>query len=284
MNQILKPTPDSYFERGGPPVEVDLQEVPGNGGAPLDVRFLGPFAATWYGNPIQMTKQARHVFAYLAFHYPRKTGRDRLAQVFWPDKFDYDPKGALHSLDVEICNIRKALGSMEGEVFSIQLVDNLYELKIPGGMHKDVDRLWRLNQEVQQCLRNQKEVPEGWWQEAVQTFRNPFMEGVSAERYNWIGAERHRIGTICESLCECYSEKLCREGEYWAAIEIGSIILEQDPRIESIHRRLMYCYGKLGKRHKVLEQYKRCAAVLEAEFEAKPSQQTKDMLDAFYRE
>lgn len=262
------------FGNGLPPKSADEHAIPGDSGQGLQINFLGAFSVSWQGRKVNLTHQARHVLAYLAYHFPRSKDKEKLAAIFWPEKLEQNPKSAQHSLNVEISNIRKALCAVGCDELTIQLREKQYDLTLPCQFEMDTKRLWKLNCLIQQNQRDKKEVPEPWWLEVAEMSRKLFMEGFSGERYHWIGAERHKIGGICENLCELYCDKLCEEGNYDEAISLCCDILKQDPRIESIYCRLMRCYGKLGRRHKVMEQYADCCRVMEMEFDAPPSPQT----------
>ncbi|MEO6038645.1 MAG: hypothetical protein ABIQ93_09550, partial [Saprospiraceae bacterium] len=72
----------------------------------LRMHYFGAFKVVLHGRTIELPQQAKHLFAYLAYHCGRSLSRDHLARVFWPDKYDHSPEAARHSLKVEINRIR----------------------------------------------------------------------------------------------------------------------------------------------------------------------------------
>jgi DNA-binding SARP family transcriptional activator len=60
-------------------------------------------------------------------------------------------------------------------------------------------------------------------------------------------------------------------------------MLEKDECQESVHRRLMLCYLKLGLRDRALRQYARCVEVMRRELNVEPTAETKRLCDEIRR-
>ena len=61
-------------------------------------------------------------------------------------------------------------------------------------------------------------------------------------------------------------------------------MLEKDPCLENVHRKLILCYYKLGLRDKAIKQYYRCAKALKDELNIEPSTPTKELFDTIRNE
>lgn len=246
-------------------------------GAPagFDISFFGNLQIRFRGKKIDLTNQAKLLFACLAYHYPKALSRDYLAKIFWPDKYENAPESARRSLNVELAHIRSAFQEQAGVGREfIRFEQNAYRLQNNWQLESDVLIFKNLYKKVQDFQRLGTSVPEEMLQEAIQLYCANFLDDYPSDAYNWIDVERQHLSSVFEQIADLRSEQLCRKGNYWEASAVCSDILSRDFRMEAIHRRAIQCYASLGMLHKVEMQYNLCCRMMEQEFQSKPSAET----------
>ncbi|MBK7936783.1 MAG: winged helix-turn-helix domain-containing protein [Lewinellaceae bacterium] len=241
----------------------------------LEISFFGPFTVHINGRKIELTNQAKYLFAYLAYHYPRTLSRDHLARTFWADKFENTPEFARKSLNVELTHIRKTFRNQAGfEQDLIVFAKNAYRLKLDRPLLSDVLTFKELHQKIQDYRRRDEEIPDEILQNAIKTYRGNFLDDFPTDTFSWVEIEQQHLSAVFEQIADLYSEQLCAKFDYWKAIAVCNEILSRDARMEVIHRRAMQCYASLGMAHKVEAQYNLCCKMMEQEFQSKPSPET----------
>ena len=241
----------------------------------LELSFFGSFTVHYNGRRIDFTKQAKHLFAYLAYNHPRALSRDHLARIFWPDKYDSMPEFARKSLNVELCHIRKTFRDQAGvEQDFLVFENNAYRLKLDRLPASDVLTFKALHQKIQEYLRKGEEAPDALLQDAIKIYTGNFLDDFPADTFGWVEIERQHLSSVFEQIADLYSAQLCDKKDFWKAIAVSNEILCRDARMEVIHRRAMQCYANLGMAHKVEAQYNLCCKMMEQEFQSKPSPET----------
>ncbi len=241
----------------------------------FDISFFGNLHIRFRGRKIELTNQAKLLFACLAYHYPKALSRDYLAKIFWPEKFENAPESARRSLNVELAHIRSAFQEQAGVGRDfIRFEQNAYRLQNDWQLQSDVLTFKNLYKKIQECQRLGTAIPEDVLQEAIKIYSANFLEDYAPDSYNWIDVERQHLSSVFEQIADLRSEQLCRKGNFWEATAVCSDILSRDFRMEAIHRRAMQCYASLGMLHKVEMQYNLCCKMMEQEFQSRPSPET----------
>jgi DNA-binding SARP family transcriptional activator len=241
----------------------------------LEMSFFGTFTVHYNGRKIEFTNQAKHLFAYLAYNYPRALGRDHMARVFWPDKFEHMPDFSRKSLNVELCHIRKTFRNQAGVDNDFLVFEkNAYRLKLERPPLSDVLTFKELHNKIQERLHKEGAAPDELFQQAIKMYTGNFLDDFPADTFGWVEIERQRLSAAFEQVADLYSVQLCSKNDFWEAIAVCNEILSRDARMEAIHRRAMQCYGKLGMANRVEEQYILCCKMMAQEFQSKPSPET----------
>ena len=241
----------------------------------LEIAFFGPFTMLWNGRRIELTNQAKYLFAYLAYNYPRALSRDHLARTFWPEKFDHTPEFARKSLNVELTHIRNIFRDQAGYKGDLLVYyKNTYSLKLESAPISDVLIFKDLHQKTQEYRRCNQEVPDEILQKAIKTYSGNFLDDFPADSFSWVELERQHLSSVFEQIADLYSAQLCSKNDYWKAVAVCNDILSCDARMEVIHRRVMQCYASLGMAHKVEAQFNLCCKMMEQEFQSMPSSET----------
>jgi len=251
----------------------------------LEVNYFGFLQVRLNGKKIDFNWQAKMLFGYLAYHASKALSRDHLARVFWPEKQENQPESARRSLNVELNHIRKAIRQQTGLERELIVFDkNCYRLQLDRPMVSDVAMFKTLCQKIQVLQHDRKPVPDELFQEAIQTYSSNFLDDCPEDALNWVEVERQHLGAIFEQIADLYSAQLCEKGEYYRATSVCHEILTRDQRMEAIHRRLMFCYGKLGMCNKVEQQYRLLCQIMEREFQSKPSSETSRIYQQIKKE
>lgn len=273
---LAAPTPPDALPQN--PV-VQLQSTDCRG---LRITYFGSFTVALNGRKMELTQQAKHLFAYLAYHRGRSLSRDHLARVFWPDKYDHSPEAARHSLKVEINRIRTVFGKPQDADKSILVfAQNCYGLDAAYPMESDVLLFKDLHHALQNYLRDRQDAPDALFQQAINIYSGNFLADFPEETFNWVEVERQHLSAVFEQMADLYSELLCQQGDHWKAAALCNEILSRDARMEAIHRRLMLCYIHLGMMNKVEAQFRLCCQMMRQEFDAQPSPETMQVYQQF---
>lgn len=241
----------------------------------LEISFFGPFTIQFNGKKIELTNQAKYLFAYLAYHYPRALTRDHLARIFWADKFESMPEFARKSLNVELTHIRKSFRKQTGFDYDLIVFEkNGYRLQLERPLLSDVLTFKSLHQKILDHRRRGEDIPDDILQQAIKTYSGNFLDDFPAEQFSWVEIEQQHLSAVFEQIADLYSEQLCAKNDHWKAIAVCNEILSRDARMEAIHRRAIQCYASLGMAHKVEAQYTLCCRMMEQEFQSKPSPET----------
>ncbi len=260
-----------------PVVQLQSSDCPG-----LRMTYFGAFSVTLHGKKVNLPQQAKHLFAYLAYHRGRSLSRDHLARVFWPDKYEHSPEAARHSLKVEINRIRTVFTRIYGtEKCVVVFAQNCYGLDETQEMDSDVLTFKALHYALQEQLRVGREVPDKLFQQAISIYSGNFLADFPEETFNWVEVERQHLSSVFEQMADLYSEMLCHKGDHWKAAALCNEILSRDARMEAIHRRLMSCYAQLGMMNKVEAQFRLCCQMMRQEFDTQPSPETLAVYQQF---
>lgn len=251
----------------------------------LEVNYFGLLKVRLNGRIIDFNWQAKMLFGYLAYHSTKALSRDHLARVFWPEKQDSQPESARRSLNVELNHIRKAILQQTGMGREMIVFDkNCYCLKLDRPMLSDVASFKSLCQKIQMLQRDGQPVPDELFQRTIHTYSSNFLDDCPEDALNWVEVERQHLGALFEQMADLYSAQLCDNKEYYRATSVCHEILTRDQRMEAIHRRLMFCYGKLGMCNKVEQQYRLLSQIMEREFQSKPSAETTRLYQQIKKE
>jgi ATP/maltotriose-dependent transcriptional regulator MalT len=207
---------------------------------------------------------AKEMFFYILLHGP--LDRDAIGLVFWPD---LPSKKITDRFHTTLYRMRGAVGSD-----AVIIEEGKYRLG-------DIDYWFDVEEFEELVGRARLLPPQDWqtetlWRHAVELYRGDFLADIDGV---WCVPKR-------ETLREMYIEALvgigeCHEArrEFEGAIEWYRRALEVDELREDIHRRIMCCYDKTGRRSEALAQYHRVREILRQELNVEPSIETKRLYE-----
>jgi len=228
----------------------------GDGRVVCDGRLVPP--SEWQG------AMAKELFYYILLHGPLE--RDAIGLVFWPDLSTRRMRDSFHTT---LYRMRRAVGA---DVIVVE--DGRYRVG-------DVD-CWLDVEQFEDSVERARLLPPGDWQtenlwrRAVSLYQGDFLPEV--ERV-WCVARR-------EALREMHIEALlgvgrCQEARqaFDEAIAWYRRALEVDGLREDVHRRIMQCYDRAGRRAEALAQYGRCQEILMQEMGLEPARETRQLYE-----
>lgn len=241
----------------------------------IDVLFFGTFRVAVNGQCLQHwpSRKGRSIFAYLAFNESKPIFREQLIDMFWPKVF---PESGRNCLNVAIHHLRQ-LFQKGGSLPNVLLLENdSYFLNPELQVTTDVKRfLTHWNRARFMKIDNQPSPAVDELELAASVYQGDFM---SEERYEeWTIPERENLREIYIEVLESLSRIYSLNGKPKTAIELCKSILEKDNCREKVHRRLMLCYLRIGKRDRALRQFQKCTDILKRELDVSPSSGTLDL-------
>jgi DNA-binding SARP family transcriptional activator/ActR/RegA family two-component response regulator len=244
---------------------------------PLEVYFLGKFRVVYNGRQIDRwpNRRGRAIFAYLAHNFKKRVYRDILMDTFWPKSM---PDSARNSLNVAIHSIRHIFQSIDSKQEIIIYNDECYFLNPEISMKLDVEEFlnsWKRARHL--VSRDGIEAAIGEFELAAAIYKGDFMEEDLYE--NWVILERENLREIYLEILDKLSRLYSLDGKPEIAIDLAELILEKDNCRENVHRRIMQCYYRLGKRDKALKQYQKCVKILKSELEVEPTNETRRLYE-----
>lgn len=261
-------------ERGGHGCASDTAGIEAPHAAQPSLAFycLGPFRVFQNGALIDQWSGLKglSVLKYLACHCDRKTSRDALMSVFWPDAAEDAARRNLHQA---IYSLRKSLRERDREAQYIQAQDNCYffnpeievwvdcgefETRVANARrHEAAGRIAEATSDygIAECL-----------------YQGRFME---EDLYaDWAEPQRRYLEQTYLEVGEHLAELYLDQGALAAAVALCHRILAYEPCSENAHRQLMRCYEAQGLHYLAVRQFQLCDATLRIKSGLKPSEQT----------
>ncbi len=110
--------------------------------------------------------------------------------------------------------------------------------------------------------------------QAIALYQGVFCDGIYAE---WCLLERERLERCYLRALGQLMSLLIERGDYQEAVDRGRAILQLDPLREEVHRALMRCYWRMGRRAEGVRQFMSCARLLQRELQILPMPETIDL-------
>ncbi len=223
---------------------------------PLELRLLGPFAASTGGRPLSgLTQKGQALLAYLAASGPAE--RERLAALLW----DASDARARRNLRQELYRLRQ-----RGLAPYLREQQGRIELQ---NLRSDYHRFWR-------------HYHSGRPQAALALVRGSFLEGLHPEASgfeDWRYLENERLKEAVIALHLRLAEQLEAEDPE-AAIGHLEAALAWDPLLELAYQRLFPLLAKTGRKSEAEARYRRLERMLQEELGIPPSPETERQFQA----
>jgi DNA-binding SARP family transcriptional activator len=241
--------------------------------AGLQIRLLGPPRVTWEGRHLDIPRQQARALLFRLAATSQPIPREHLSFLFWPDIPEAVASRRLTRL---LTHLRRALPvpgilSVEQKLFGLD----------PRSVWSDV---WAF---AKYSSIHQQNGSVDSLRSAADLYRGSFLAGFTlldcGEFEAWILQQRSTFERLYLEALEILIEERAAAGAHSEAIQYARRYLEIDDLAETVHRRLIELYALVGDRSAALQQYERCAVVLERELGVSPLPETQAAYQAVLR-
>lgn len=241
----------------------------------LECSLLGCFAVKLDGRPVHrfVSDKVRALLAYLAVESTHAHSRERLAELFWPERTREVARADLRNA---LSDFRKSLNTGSNEPGFFIFSKESIQFNCDTDCWLDVAAFTQEISEAESIQAHSEDLPGAMahYQFAMTFYRGNFLEGFSlkdcAEFEDWCYYMR-------EHLLQKASSALARlagyhEGrrEYDQAIPYARRRVELEPWLEAAYLHLMRLLALDGRRAEALEQYSLCCRKLKEELDVQP--------------
>lgn len=203
------------------------------------------------------------LLACLAAAPDRRSTRERLAAMLWPDRGD---EQARNSLRTALSDIRRELGDAvetDGDtlVLALSVVDT------------DIASLRRRARDADADADDGHPLGD--------FFAGDFLAGEDFGDADdgWLAARRAEFAELAAVILQRRIDRLREAGDFARAVADARDLLSLDPFREESHRLLMRLYAQNGERSRAIAQFRTCRAILRAELDVEPSPETAALAD-----
>jgi DNA-binding SARP family transcriptional activator len=235
----------------------------------LRVYVLGAAWVEWQGEPLIIRRRQTRALLYCLAAKQHPVPREELCFGFWPDQ----PENQGHR---QLSHLLSHLRSALPDPAMVQGSGDALEI--------DSRRVWCDAVAFRHACSSLEIEQAPSLEYAIQLYRAAFLSGFSLpaapEFELWVSEQR----TLHERLYLDALRVLLR-GEtsfvdYDRAIKYARMYLRVDEMAEDVHRQLMILHVLSGDRPAAMQQYKRCAAILQRELGVEPLPETKAVYEA----
>jgi DNA-binding SARP family transcriptional activator len=238
---------------------------PDHANAPgLRVDLLGPPAILWRNEPWPIPRRQARALLFCLAAEEQNIPRERALFLFWPDL----PEAlARRSLTRLLTHLRRALPDPGALVIT---PDTL--CLDPQRAQSDLGRFRLACAAPDAC-------PLPDLRRAVDLYRGPLLDGFCLpgcpEFESWAVQARSAIERLYLKGLDTLIDRYASSGAIEDAIACARRYLAADELAESVHRRLIALYHRIGDRRAALQQFEACAVILERELGVSPLPNTQ---------
>jgi DNA-binding SARP family transcriptional activator len=168
------------------------------------------------------------------------------------------------------------LGDAIGGAMPVVHAGEIYRLNTAAGIVTDIDAFQTLASRGNQAWHAGECASAcDYYRDAVAVYRGDLHAGTDDSTV----VERERLRAMYLVTLGRMADLARSRGEYAAAIEYASLVLQYDAGREDAHRTLMACYAALGERVQAMRQYLLCERLLRETFDAVPEPATRALYD-----
>ena len=238
----------------------------------LKIKFLGGLRIEVRGKKVKPIagKKVNSLLAYLLYSHKKPVHRDILMEKFWGNT---SPSSARNSLNVAMHSIRKHFLSVLPQQDLLIYKNECYSINSDLDIITDVEQFTAYWQKGSITEQNQGlENALGAYNKAISLYKGDFMEDMLYEE--WCEAERDNLKETFLLILDRQSNFFFNQEGYSVAINICRKMLQKDPCLEEVYRKIIICYKKLGLRDKAIRWCYKCEQSLKEELGVEPSEET----------
>lgn len=235
--------------------------------AALDVRALGQSRILKEGEEIPRTdwesQRARELFLFLVDR--AAIPREKVLQTFWPDKPLARASANLHQT---LYRLRRALACE-----AVIVEDQVCRLASDLGLYYDVAR-FEANAQTALALAVGDRQRAGALAAAIARYTGDYLADLTVE---WARDRRRALCDLYVDLLCAYADELMSLTRYTEAREAILKAIAVDPLRDNLHQRMLVCLNGLGRRHEVVDYYRRYRETLRAELGLDPPPEIRSL-------
>lgn len=241
----------------------------------IEANLFGHFSLRIRGIPVSDLphRKVLELLAHLLLHSDKPLHRDSLLGIFWPD---YPQESAKNSLNVAIHALRCFLQPFLPGCSIITFTHGCYSVSTELTVRTDTGAFQNCLHTAADFLhRGEIAGTMSALHQALHVYRGDFLANFRAEE--WIEDNRNHLREKYLQALNMMSDYFFRKKDYYLTINMCNQMLDTDPSLEPIHRRLMECYFATGERNLALRQFQKCGQMMEKVFETTPSPKTIEL-------
>lgn len=216
------------------------------------------------------TRHAEALLGYLLLNQQTAHSREKLAGILWPSTSSKKGRARLSTTLWQLRCLFEQMGATAA--WYVETTRERVAFRPQRPFQFDVDTFRHHLTQAQFATTDAQY--EQHLRTAVDLHSSSLCEGVYDE---WCLIEREHLARLylrtAGQLISCYLKRQA----YRRAIELGQTILQEDPLREEVHRALMDCYWKMGRRARAARQFHICAGHLQQELDILPMPETIDL-------
>lgn len=213
------------------------------------------------------------LFAYLCIHQKLPHRRERLAELFWPEKSAQRSRSSLNSA---LWRIGTALadGGIGQQINLQREMDAAVSIRFGDSVCIDCTELRTAVAACELEMRNTRSLCPQMRQSlrsAVDSYAGPFLDGSDVD---WILRERENLNCLYVRGLTLLMHSLAGLGRFEEAIGFGREILALDELREATQREIMWLYVMNGQRCEAIAQFNGLRRRLKQELDIEPMAET----------
>lgn len=248
--------------------------------------LFGRFQLTVNGQTIDEFEadSARALCAYLFMHKGEQLRRERLAALFWPDQ---PQANALRNLRTALSRMRRGLGSLSD---ALQAESQTVTFLPPPDAWVDALEANGLVAEVEAHAHRRLvgcPVCIEKLQRLAELYRGDFLAGFTQESdlfEEWVATQREIYHRAAIQAFDALTNYHLLRREWPEARRYAQRALQWEPWREESHRHLMLALAGQDQRSAALQQFRRCAQILQQELNLLPQPETIALYERILRQ
>jgi DNA-binding SARP family transcriptional activator/TolB-like protein len=252
-----------------PKFEVKKEDPP----SVLEIHLLGPFRIAVDGRGVEerhfTRRKPKLLVKLLALQPHHLLHREQAMGLLWPDAGTLVAGNNLHkAIHMARHALEPTLKSPADSHFIVTQNQQVL-LRAPRTLWIDVDEF------EQRAARAVKTADVGAYESALDLYTGDLLLEDLYE--DWAAPRREQLRALRLDLLAGLAQIHESRGSYQQGIGRLKELLECDPTVEEIHRRLMRLYALTGSRHQALRQYRQCAETVRRELGMEPDGATEEL-------
>ena len=235
----------------------------------LRVYVLGPSWVEWQGEPLVIHRRQTRALLYCLASKQHPVPREELCFGFWPDQPESQGHRQLSHL---LSHLRNALPEPD------------MVLGFGDALEIDARRVWCDAVAFRNACGRLEIENAADLEHALQLYRGAFLSGFSlpaaSEFELWVSEQRSAHEQLYLDALRVLLRGETGYVDYERAIKYARMYLRVDELAEDVHRQLMILHVLSGDRPAALQQYQRCATVLQRELGVEPLPETRAVYEA----